>query len=57
MKGNRSGTRFADECFPYGGYPGQGRRAIYRMALPGKLLEKVYPKNAEKIFAMDRGEK
>jgi hypothetical protein len=31
--------------------------AIYGMALPDKILEKVYHKNAEKIFAMYRGEK
>ena len=47
----------ADEYFPYWGYPGQGRWAIYGMALPDKILEKVYHKNAEKIFAMYRGEK
>ena len=42
---------------PYWGYPEQGRWAIHGMALPGKILEKVYHKNAEKIFAMYRGEK
>jgi uncharacterized protein len=47
----------ADEYFPYWGSPGQGRWAIYGMALPDKILEKVYHKNAEKIFAMYRGEK
>jgi uncharacterized protein len=46
-----------DEYFPYWGYPGQGRWAIYGIALPDKILEKVYHKNAEKIFAMYRGEK
>jgi uncharacterized protein len=46
-----------DEYFPYWGYPGQGRWAIYGMALPGKILEKVYHLNAEKIFAMYRGER
>jgi uncharacterized protein len=46
-----------DEYFPYWGYPGQGRWAIYGMTLPDRILEKVYHKNAEKIFAMYRGEK
>jgi predicted TIM-barrel fold metal-dependent hydrolase len=46
-----------DEYFPYWGYPGQGRWMIYGMALPDKILEKVYHGNAEKIFATYRGEK
>jgi predicted TIM-barrel fold metal-dependent hydrolase len=46
----------ADEYFPYSGYPGQGRWMIYGMELPDSILEKVYHKNAEKIFAMYRGE-
>lgn len=41
----------ADEYFPYWGYPGQGRWAIYGMELPDSVLEKVYNKNAERIFA------
>jgi hypothetical protein len=45
-----------DEYFPYSGYPGQGRRMIYGIELPDSILEKVYHKNAEKIFAMYRGE-
>lgn len=45
-----------DEYFPYSGYPGQGRWMIYGMELPDSILEKVYHKNAEKIFAMYRGE-
>jgi uncharacterized protein len=40
-----------DEYFPYWGYPGQGRWNIYGMELPDSVLEKVYHKNAEKIFA------
>jgi len=40
-----------DEYFPYAGYPGQGRWEIYGMELPDNVLEKVYNKNAEKIFA------
>jgi predicted TIM-barrel fold metal-dependent hydrolase len=47
----------ADEYFPYWGYPGQGRWMIYGMELPDSILEKVYHKNAEKIFAMYHGEK
>jgi predicted TIM-barrel fold metal-dependent hydrolase len=46
-----------DEYFPYWGYPGQGRWMIYGMALSDSILEKVYHKNAEKIFAMYHGEK
>ncbi|HEY3927066.1 MAG TPA: amidohydrolase family protein [Candidatus Koribacter sp.] len=41
----------ADEYFDYWGYPGQGRWKIYGMALPDKVLEKVYHLNADKIFA------
>lgn len=41
----------ADEYFPYSNYPGQGRWMIYGMELPDPVLEKVYHKNAEKIFA------
>jgi predicted TIM-barrel fold metal-dependent hydrolase len=47
----------SDEYFPYWGYPGQGRWMIYGMALPDKILEKVYHGNAEKIFATYRGGK
>ena len=46
-----------DEYFPYWGYPGQGRWEIYGLGLPDRILEKVYHANAEKIFAMYRGEK
>jgi predicted TIM-barrel fold metal-dependent hydrolase len=46
-----------DEYFPYWGYPGQGRWMIYGMELSDSILEKVYHKNAEKIFGMYRGEK
>ena len=44
-----------DEYFPYWGYPGQGRWEIYGMELPDSVLEKVYHKNAEKIFAQFMG--
>src|ERR1700730_9537555 len=43
-----------DEYFPYWGYPGQGRWEIYGVALPDKVLEKVYHDNAEQIFAAYR---
>jgi predicted TIM-barrel fold metal-dependent hydrolase len=45
----------ADEYFPYFGYPAQGRWEIYGMELPDSILEKVYHKNAEKIFAQFKG--
>ena len=45
----------ADEYFPYWGYPGQGRWEIYGMELPDGVLEKVYHKNAEKVFAQFKG--
>jgi predicted TIM-barrel fold metal-dependent hydrolase len=45
----------ADEYFEYSGYPGQGRWEIYGMELPDEVLEKVYSKNAEKIFAQYKG--
>jgi len=44
-----------DEYFRYAGYPGQGRWMIYGMELPDVVLEKVYNKNAEKIFAQFKG--
>ena len=45
----------ADEYFEYWGYPGQGRWEIYGMELPDEVLEKVYHKNAEQIFAQFKG--
>jgi uncharacterized protein len=44
----------ADEYFDYWGYPGQGRWEIYGMDLPDSVLEKVYHKNAERIFGQFR---
>ena len=44
-----------DEYFDYAGYPGQGRWEIYGMELPDGILEKVYNKNAEKVFAQFKG--
>ena len=45
----------ADEYFEYWGYPGQGRWEIYGLELPDEVLEKVYHKNAERIFAQFKG--
>ncbi|HUM06543.1 MAG TPA: amidohydrolase family protein [Terriglobales bacterium] len=43
-----------DEYFPYAQYPGQGRWMIYGMALPDDVLEKLYHKNAERLFGKFR---
>jgi len=45
----------ADEYFDYWGYPGQGRWKIYGMELPDGVLEKIYHKNAERLFGQFRG--
>jgi len=45
----------ADEYFPYWGYPGQGRWEIYGLELPDSVLEKVYQKNATRLFAEFKG--
>jgi predicted TIM-barrel fold metal-dependent hydrolase len=45
----------ADEYFPYWGYPGQGRWEIYGLELPDSILEKVYHKNADRMFAQFKG--
>ncbi|MGA7590729.1 MAG: amidohydrolase family protein [Candidatus Sulfotelmatobacter sp.] len=45
----------ADEYFDYWGYPGQGRWKIYGMDLPDPVLEKIYHKNAERMFGQFRG--
>ena len=44
-----------DEYFDYYGYPGQGRWKIYGMKLPDAVLEKVYHRNAQRIFAQFKG--
>jgi predicted TIM-barrel fold metal-dependent hydrolase len=44
-----------DEYFPYWGYPGQGRWEIYGLELPDSVLEKVYNKNAARLFAEFKG--
>jgi predicted TIM-barrel fold metal-dependent hydrolase len=45
----------ADEFFDYWGSPYQGRWRIDGLALPRDVLEQVYSKNAERIFAPSRG--
>jgi predicted TIM-barrel fold metal-dependent hydrolase len=44
-----------DEYFDYWGYPGQGRWRIYGMGLPDEVLQKVYHKNAERLFGQFKG--
>jgi uncharacterized protein len=44
-----------DEYFDYWGYPAQGRWKIYGLNLPDPVLQKLYSKNAEKLFAQFRG--
>jgi uncharacterized protein len=44
-----------DEYFDYYGYPGQGRWKIYGMKLPDPVLENIYHRNAERIFAQFKG--
>jgi uncharacterized protein len=46
-----------DEYFPYAQYPEQGRWMIYGLGLPDEVLEKVYHRNAEALFARFRGVK
>jgi predicted TIM-barrel fold metal-dependent hydrolase len=43
-----------DEYFPYSQYPAQGRWMIYGLGLPDDVLEKVYRRNAEALFARFR---
>jgi len=53
----RNNFRFletADEYFDYWGAPGQGRFEISGLALPDPVLEKIYHKNAEKLFSQFR---
>lgn len=53
----RNNFRFletADESFDYWGVPGQGRFEISGLALPDPILEKIYHKNAEKLFGQFR---
>ena len=44
-----------DEYFPYAQYPAQGRWMIYGLGLPADVLEKVYHRNAEELFARFKG--
>jgi predicted TIM-barrel fold metal-dependent hydrolase len=44
-----------DEYFPYAQYPAQGRWMIYGLGLPADVLEKVYYRNAEGLFARFKG--
>ncbi|MBS1850498.1 MAG: amidohydrolase [Acidobacteria bacterium] len=44
-----------DEYFDYWGYPGQGRWKIYGMGLPDSVLEKIYHRNAERMFRQFKG--
>jgi len=44
----------ADEYFDYWGAPGQGRWKISGMELPDAVLEKIYHKNAERMFGQFR---
>jgi predicted TIM-barrel fold metal-dependent hydrolase len=41
----------SDEYFDYWGAPGQGRFKISGLALPDEVLEKIYHKNAERLFS------
>jgi predicted TIM-barrel fold metal-dependent hydrolase len=41
----------SDEYFDYWGAPGQGRFKIAGLALPNEVLEKIYHKNAERLFS------
>src|SRR5215468_11033623 len=53
----RNNFRFletADEYFDYWGAPGQGRFEISGLALPDTVLEKIYHKNAERLFSQFR---
>ncbi len=53
----RNNFRFletADEYFDYWGAPGQGRFEISGLALPDPVLEKIYHKNAERLFSQFR---
>ena len=45
----------SDEYFPYAQYPAQGRWMIYGMGLPDDVLDKVYHRNAEELFAKFKG--
>lgn len=46
-----------DEYFDYWGSPEEGRWKIYGMDLPDDVLEKVYHRNAERIFSQFKGQR
>ena len=46
----------ADDSFDYWGSPDQGRWKIYGLQLPDAVLEKIYHRNAEHLFAQFKGE-
>jgi predicted TIM-barrel fold metal-dependent hydrolase len=45
----------ADESFDYWHAPGQGRWTISGLDLPPRVLEKIYRRNAERVFAQWKG--
>ena len=45
----------ADDSFDYWGAPEQGRWKIYGLNLPDEILNKVYRRNAERIFGQYKG--
>jgi Amidohydrolase len=45
----------SDEYFDYWGSPDQGRWKIYGLQLPDPVLEKIYHRNAERLFAQFKG--
>ena len=46
----------ADDYFDYYGSPDQGRWKIYGLQLPDDILEKIYHRNAETLFAQFKGQ-
>ena len=46
----------SDDYFEPWGYPGQGRWLTYGINLPDDVLEKIYHKNAENLFAQFKGQ-
>jgi predicted TIM-barrel fold metal-dependent hydrolase len=45
----------SDEYFDPWGYPGQGRWKTYGLGLPDSVLEKIYHRNAERLFSQFKG--
>jgi predicted TIM-barrel fold metal-dependent hydrolase len=46
----------SDEYFDPWGYPGQGRWKTSGLELPDSVLEKIYHKNAERLFSQFKGD-